>query len=638
MKKFSAALAAAAGIAGFLIGGASPAALADYRLLPDLYPSSITAPINDLAMTPDDRYVVILQKQTMQFLDTWDFSVLSGGTATVQVLSGGTAMCLALSPDGKYAYAGLNTGQIAIVNISGIYDRLPGQGLAVAPTKVLKTIQTGVPIEQIAAVPSTTSGSTKVYLFLAMPAAPVNRFFWVKLDSPGSFANFNAWGAALAPVALDSGKNAAFQIYESGGATYLQVLACNDSTGCGLKSANATLPLASSVGAFAGLAADPVADKYVIAASLPDHKLELVDTSATDLMSVKDAFTIDTAYLPLDLALFGKNKSSRDYAFSVSGSTVEVDEVSGATLAFTGAFRDENAAGETFTSVAASSSVDRYAYAGGALGADYVLRPYTANPWIQGLSVVEGFTVESGVTVSEGYTVSFSVVANGVANFSYIIYKDTTFGAWNTKVYTSGALAVGSTVQARISASGLNECDNVLTVIAQDTLSRKGRMAFIVNKDTIPPAQPFDLEFGNARLIVSFTAMNLCDLLRYEIYFVTDPAVLDYDTLSANYTPITISSPSSGDLISQTITGLVNGVTYYVYVVTVDQGGKARLARKSGIPQATVTLTGLTGEDGGVNCLPSVGTRRRGDLRSLVWLLTPLLAAAALKAARRWKR
>ena len=68
-----------------------PASIDDYVVYGDLYPSSFAGTIIDLAVTPDDyRFVIILREDSIRFLDTWDFTVLEGGTAVAQLAAGDT--------------------------------------------------------------------------------------------------------------------------------------------------------------------------------------------------------------------------------------------------------------------------------------------------------------------------------------------------------------------------------------------------------------------------------------------------------------------------------------------------------------------------------------------------------------------
>ncbi|NWG76178.1 MAG: hypothetical protein HXY24_16525 [Rubrivivax sp.] len=139
-------------------------------------------------------------------------------------------------------------------------------------------------------------------------------------------------------------------------------------------------------------------------------------------------------------------------------------------------------------------------------------------------------------------------------------------------------------------------------------------------------------------MIYSFTTIDLCDLNRIEVWYAADPAaVTDYATLSAHAELAnTYYSPTAGSVVEGDISGLVNGQTYYVWVVTIDNTGHATIGSyQSSMPEPTSSLTDLTGEDGGFNCFSSVAGQERGRPEGVALLLTPLLVGGAL---RRWRK
>ncbi|HUT51958.1 MAG TPA: hypothetical protein VM658_01070 [bacterium] len=631
--------------------GAARADLNDYAFLPPVLAGDS---VTDLAVTPDNRYVLLLDRaaKSLRFVDTWNFALLAGSTAAVKVDAGtGTVpLCLALSPDGQTAYVGLASGQAAAVDLTGLASLLPFHRLTAALTVKYSDVAAGSALDHIATVPNVGADSGYTYVFFG--ASAQNRLYYARFKGTAITGTATTWaegGTPLVhtPLGLAGGYKTMFEVYSTAGGVYLKAITCNDAQGAnGVCGTAGTTPVLAAPGqAFFGLAADPKAGAFAVTADWTEGSLWGINTTLPGALLFGSSVAI--ASQPVDLAVLGAGLNQNAAVFAAGDSpaagTLAVAELTGSTPEFVNPPLVLDAgvlAGLTLsvTSVAASSSLDRYAYVGGNYAGAAYVAPFTANPLIDGLTVIEGFTVDLGFTVTDGYTVSFTVfAAPGGSNVSYDIYKDTTFGAWSAKVASAASVAEGTTVEVRISAALLAECENVLTVIAQDSSSRKGRMAILANKDTTPPAQSFSLDFGDHKLLVSFTASGLCDLAAYEIYYTTDPAVLDYDTLSAHYTPITIS-PAAGDAIQETIKGLTNGIKYFVYVAAIDTGGKASLSRKSAMPQPTLTLTQLTGEKGGANCLPSLGGKRRGDPWSMAWFLAPLLAVGSFKLLRRWKR
>ncbi len=653
MRTLISVMAAAALAAVCWPQSAARADLGDYVFMTPIAAGNSVA---DLKVTPDNRFVLALDPaaKLLRIVDTWNFSLLQGSTAAVKVDAGLGAVprCLTVSRDGKTAYIGLSTGQAAAVDLTGLAGLIPFHRLTAAPTVKYYDVAAGHVIDHIAAVPS--SGTASAYTYVFFGSSDQQRLYWARFSGTASAGNVTMWldssgGPAVhTPLGLAAGGKTMFEVYSTALGVYLQAMSCNDSLGsngsCGTAGPlGEQYPLAAPGQAFLGLAADPKAGAFAVTADWSEGSLWGINTTLPDSLLLGDTVAIGSG--PVELAVLGAGLNQAAAVFaagdSPSAGKLAVAELAGSTPVFVNPPLVLDA-GALFgfsvsaTSVAASSSVDRYAYVGGsAAGMGYVV-PFTANPVIDGLTAIEGFTVDGGFTVTAGYTVSFTVfAAPGGSSVSYGIYQDAAFGAWSAKVAGAPSVAEGTTVTVRLGAAQLAECENVLTVVATDSSKRKGRMAILAYKDTTPPAPGFALDFGDRRLLVSFTAADLCDLAQYRIYYTTDPAVLDYDTLSAHFSPITISSPAAGDKISKTISGLTNGTRYYVYVAAIDTGGKVGLARKAGVPQPTATLTDLTHEKGGVNCLPSLEGGRSGDPWSMVWLLAPFLVLGLFKALRR---
>jgi hypothetical protein len=254
----------------------------------------------------------------------------------------------------------------------------------------------------------------------------------------------------------------------------------------------------------------------------------------------------------------------------------------------------------------------------------------TANPEVIGLTTVGGLTVTGSTDVN----IEFQLDMATPGAIDYSIYQVHEFGNWGNTLDNETGISQGTSVDLAVASDDLEECGNVITVIATSNKGDKGRDAITVYKDTTPPKPNFDLGFGDHKIIVDFTASFLCDLDRYEIFYGSGSGstVLDSHTaLESAYDKKTISGPTAGKSIESTIKSLTNGVPYYVYLVVFDNSGNYAISdRKSTVPDKVATFTERAGEDGGVNCLGSVSPVPAGGPVKLFGLLCPLLVAGSL--------
>ncbi len=597
--------------------------------------------VSDVAVTPDDRYVLILDGDSnkLHFLDTWDFDLIEGASVD---FGSDSPLCLDISPDGDYAYIGLDSGELAIVDISGLYSLSPIEEPEDELTVYFKTIDGDGALEKIAAVPNYNSPTSDPYIIMGFPSSAVEAVYWVKHSGGSSLTTALAFPShSVEVIELERGEKQVFEIYESSGNDYLGIIQCDGTC-------TNTNGIDKLVTPSTGLAADPINDDFLVisyytqSGSTPLGSIQYLDTSSFDSQTVESE-EVGISSTSIAILSSGLNDSTTTALF-LTDQNAEMTEINNSTLAATSG-TVASPSTDNFSALAASSGNDRFFYAG-TDGASNSFHVFTANPWISYL------TANAGATVTEAdgdeFPLAFSAFKRG-SDLDFDVYVDGDFGSWSGSVADGeeSESAAGDTVAVviNVAVDDLDECENVLTVVAEDSAGREGRDAVKVVKDFPPPEPDFSLDFGDRKLIIEFNVDDPCDLKEYVIFYgdsaTLDNSFNDYDDLLASGADyVTLDSGlTDGKKIKETIEGLTNGVLHYVYLVIVDKSDNSAVSdARSATPQVVLTLTDLTGEEGGVDCFGSLGGARTGDPKSAAVLLAPLLMAAAYSSIRRWKK
>jgi hypothetical protein len=600
----------------------------------------------DFAVTPNDRFVVVLNSTQLEYLDTWNFRMVPdrlGIAATTSVIGGTTATgkALTLSPDGKFAFVACSDGAIVTVNLVPLNGLLPWQALEtdllVGETVVVPTAATVREIDHLVVIPNLTAGQPDHLLFTAGVITYHCAVQNGVLASPVKMYEDGLTGKSV--TELVRGKNYAYELFRLNSYAQMRIHSCNSNSGvdlgCSYLKAYTNMDGAT---VLSGLAANPKADTFALVSYPSLNEIWSIDISKTSFAKVSQS-----GPAAVKLALLSGPLSLPDLLFSAqTGSAiVGITPLSSSGLGFGGATYSKLATPEKFTKLTAGSGADGYVYGSGGSS----VRLVTANPIIDPVVVTPGATVTSGFTLDIVIHSAQQLAVGGAG-----IFTDQVFGYvnWKTQLpgLISGSIPVlnGDTTEIVLhyGASAVDklphECGNALTVVAVDAVGHQGRMAFTVNVDRAPPPQPFNLDFGDGGLMYSLSVINNCDLARIEVWYGTDPAVTDYASLlaSGNIIAATYGSLTTGARISGNIRGLTNGKLYYVWTVMFDQAGNKTLsAAQSAMPQNLLTLTDLTHERGQGGCFGAVTGRRRGDPAELALLLAPLLIGGGLSVGRR---
>ena len=137
-----------------------------------------------------------------------------------------------------------------------------------------------------------------------------------------------------------------------------------------------------------------------------------------------------------------------------------------------------------------------------------------------------------------------------------------------------------------------------------DTAGSVGRDAVNINVDAPPTSvEIVETGFGDEKIFVTFTRLTVSDIDHYNIYVDFDSADVVIKTEVAG----TLFQADSGDTLEAKVTGLINGVTYYIGIEGVDAAGNVGPRTTNfadgtpafAKPEETLSLTAAVEEAGG---------------------------------------
>jgi len=604
-----------------------PAAITDFRI-PEGAEFSVGGTPGRLAVTPDDRFVLILDEtnKAVKVLDTWNFAILPG---SISLSATATPVSIAIAPDGNTAYVTMTDKKISKLDISGLPDLGLNETLSITPTPMDLTFTD--PLGDIRVLP--LQGSTP----------PDSCVFVIDGDSLEWFQ-----AGDTAPTLTNITPNNC-QAREVEGAGKYAHLLCDDRA----TSVNATLYQFDCIGTGAhdvtvaaltlgasgairglSLAAD---QEWLLAGDTTSQDIILIDsepsTVGTDTVGRAFVNTTLQDILSTDFA------SDNPLGFVLGSDTLTLLEMDTTPDTF---------AGDTVLPLpilgggylARSSPEDQYVYL--SLAGGDTVAVVTANPWVE----ISSATLTPGDTTGQGtLNITFTASLLSGSTAKYEIKKATAFKAGTAITNGTGTLSDGETVTKTLELTGLTEGQNVISVEVTAS-SRTGRDAAAITGGCAVTPVNFSLDFGTEKLIVQFKGLNCSNIERYEIYYGTNCGVdvLDYASIDdpggdgRPPSPIILDNPDPGEEIREVVEGLQNGETYCVQIVTVDDSGnKVASVRKSILVEKALTLTDLADEDGGYDCF-GIGSGA-GFWGSGAWLAAaPLGLLGLIKAVRKWRR
>jgi len=267
----------------------------------------------------------------------------------------------------------------------------------------------------------------------------------------------------------------------------------------------------------------------------------------------------------------------------------------------------------------------------------------SANPGIYNLTLDPGTTIEQ-----EQFKISFETDTGKYYTISTCAQFAISPGECE-KTIAQGEITTSPTT-ITITSSEVGEGEFILGIFVRDAYLLSYHQARTATKIIInlpPLAQDFSLKFGDEKIFIKFKSQSAQDIARYIIYYGTnDSAPLDQPELLDDTggdgnppSPLIINQPEPGKDYELKITGLTNGERYYVQILTEDTSGLNSLSeRKSTIPQETITLTEMEGEEGGFDCLGSISPVIAPSPSEVSLGLIPLALLLGLKIFQRRKK
>jgi len=262
--------------------------------------------------------------------------------------------------------------------------------------------------------------------------------------------------------------------------------------------------------------------------------------------------------------------------------------------------------------VAEVAVADGYAVLGTTAGELHIL---TDRPWVD-ISDVSPSTALQGDTA----TVEFTSDSGG----TWTLYRNATSDTDGVALATGSVRANELTTASFVVGGGFAEGSNTLRLVVEDGSGDVGHDASVLSVDNPPGAVflgPGGVAFGDERLFVSFPALEDEDVTDYTVFVTATPFRRDawsgcddgvtpcgpaFDGTDALEAPAMVQAEPGTD-VELTLAPLTNGQTYYIAVRATDAGGQegAMSRVRSGTPQKTYGIAGLSGDEGGWCGFPS---------------------------------
>jgi len=595
-----------------------PAAITDFRI-PDGAEFSVAGTPGRLAVTPDDRFVLILDQtnDAIDVLDTWNFAILPGSISL-----NATPVSIAIAPDGDTAFITQTSGKIAQADISTLPDLMLGETVTITATDM--SLAFSPSLGDLALVPLGGSATDNCVFVIDGDSLK-----WFKESDPtATLADFTPVNC-LAREVEGAGKYAHLLCDDEAAglnATLQQI----DCTSTGPLDVTVSPLILGSDGDIRSLSLAQN-QEWLVVGEISTESILLIDADSTSPgTSIIAGSTSSQRLGTLDIVATDFESDS-PLAFTLGSDTIDLAQIASPIDQFTGNYLHITLPVTGGGYLARSSPEDQYVYL--SLAGGDTVAVVTANPWVE---ILESNLAQGDTTGTGTLTIKFTSDLGG----DYAIKKATGFKVGTAITGGSGTLADGESVTKTLELTGLSEGQNVISVEVTAS-SRTGRDAVAITGACVLTPVNFSLDFGTGKIIVQFKGLNCSNIEKYEIYYDTDGSTPFTDCSEVEGTAkskVTVDSPSPGEKITKEIDGLENNQIYYVQIVAWDDTDQCSISgQQSILVERALTLTDLAGEDGGYDCF-GISPAGRGGGRGVWMLAVPLLALGLLRLRRRWRR
>jgi hypothetical protein len=312
---------------------------------------------------------------------------------------------------------------------------------------------------------------------------------------------------------------------------------------------------------------------------------------------------------PTGIVITEVTNPSGTYAYMAGSSGVTVIETGSDTLKNMGGEEGENGDPIPVTyqaiELVASSSSDGYIYTG---QSNLDVGMISANPLVT-ISSLSYSDEESSLGTGGSFTLTFmsdqtgtyEIRAGGSVDAGGSLLTDEAGATTGTVDEVDQDISV--TVAYDTNAEAFAEGENDLWVFVTNG-DYRGRIATTLDVDTPPPSVVISSTgFGNSTIYVTFDNLNVADISAYHVYADVDSDVV----LTKTEIAATVTHTQTTGTQTATVSGLTNGVTYYIAMDAEDAGGNVSLLRTgtyasgglvSEMPEATQGPLDILGEGG----------------------------------------
>lgn len=562
--------------------------------------SGITGSPVAVAVSPNDRWVFVGANPVsgagvINFIDTIEWKV----AASLSLSGSAQVVALAVSKDGTNLYVTDSAGYLTQIPLAPLSTYNLGSTLSLTSKRCLVD-DTGDALGGVAVgpIPGENSTSANQYVLVVVPdggTTPEVRIY-KQTEITALTSEVCPTPYSVQTEGLPSAVAAAPQPSVSD--SWLAHILVDDHSFW--KDAHAVLPFGSpstvsqwlSIGTtyqLSDIALNSTGNRAFIWARDGTDELLLADTGSSSIDWARwKQTTMYSSERSIALTVWGEGAEETVIASAYDASTgnSELKFYSGADIET--APSTLSLSGYEATDVASSSPADGFVYVGASESGAGRALVITENPWITNLTyspspndgyydTVVNFNTDIGGTlwVVRGTDVSMS---SGVVLL--------------TKYVTAG------TNSFNLSPSLLLEGNNQIVLFIIDANGNRGRIGFPLIKDSVPAPPRIDVDFGDGVLYVTIHTLPDEDISHYIVYYSSDYSAMASDPPAASSLIVADFQPNS--TVKVTISGLTNGVTYYVRARAVDETAHegALSEIKSVVVQRTLSLSEVKGESG----------------------------------------